>query len=363
MVVRGTVNHTAAGGIINCMKSEKSGWLCFVVIALATMITFFMSSCDGPVMPTPTSNPAATDTPTTSYPAPTLTSPADGETFRGEKWTNFSWHWDGILQERERFDVRIWRSGKPCRSIAIPREYDFSLYTPPDGFGQYLWQVAVFRVDENGSKLILSESLVRSFDWSDVTPAPPDTPTLTETPLLARSPTPTATHTPTPAATHTSIPTPTDTSTPTATDTPTPTCTPTITLTPTPSLLPAPTLLEPKDGVKYCPATEITLKWEWNVRPFQANEYYAVRIWKDEPGRHERSRHWEPDYNATTYQTKLIGKTEWFEGTGWYLWNVVVLFDTGQVDEDGYKIWKPMSETSESRHFFVRKGDDPDCWP
>ncbi len=129
-------------------------------------------------------------------------------------------------------------------------------------------------------------------------------------------------------------------------------------------MLPAPTLLDPSPEAEYCPDQEIILKWEWNVRPFQANEFYAVRIWRDLPGAREHSRHWEADYANTTFRTRPKGNPEWYEGEdAYYVWNIVVLFDTGQYNEQGFKVWERVSETSENRRFFIHKWDDPKCMP
>ena len=142
--------------------------------------------------------------------------------------------------------------------------------------------------------------------------------------------------------------------------------------TPTPALLAAPTLVEPENDHEYCIFDEIILKWKWDDRPFKENEFYAVRIWKDDPGRTERSRYWEEHYDVKTYRTipkedalKPDGdRSKWFEGeNAYYRWNVVVLLDTGKVDEQGYKIWEAVSETSESRRFFVLPERHPKCVP
>jgi hypothetical protein len=128
-------------------------------------------------------------------------------------------------------------------------------------------------------------------------------------------------------------------------------------------LLPAPSLSEPEDGDEFCPTDEITLKWKrWEVRPFQANEFYAVRIWKDEPGSYEKSRHWEQDPRTTSYH-KRIEDEAWYIGDGRYHWNVVVLFDTGKRDEKGNKIWEEVSEESACRHFVVLSAYKPPCIP
>jgi len=121
--------------------------------------------------------------------------------------------------------------------------------------------------------------------------------------------------------------------------------------------------LEPPDGAEYCSDDRFWLEWEWNVRPFQVNEYYTVRIWKDEPGSYERSWHWEPDYQHTSYVLELWVGQPYYLGSGPYFWNIVVLFDTGQTDELGFRIWKQASEKSETRWFVVYPMDHPKCSP
>jgi hypothetical protein len=164
---------------MNWMNSRKGSWTCFADIAFVIMVLFLVLSYSVPTpsvasaltdTPTPSSAPTVTDTLTQSYPAPTLVSPATGATIMGEQWTEFCWHWDGVLQEGEKFDLQIWRYGKPRSSFSIGRKCNCLLYTPPDGFGDYLWQVAVVRIDESGSQSTLCESLEESFVWSDVPP-------------------------------------------------------------------------------------------------------------------------------------------------------------------------------------------------
>ena len=159
------------------MNSRKGSWTCFADIAFVIIVLFLVLSYSVPTpsvasgltdTPTPSSAPTVTDTLTQSYPAPTLISPAPGATIIGEQWIEFSWHWDGALQEGEEFDLQIWRYGEPRSSFAIGRECNCLLDTPPDGFGDYLWQVAVVRIDESGSKSTLCESLECSFVWSGV---------------------------------------------------------------------------------------------------------------------------------------------------------------------------------------------------
>ncbi len=207
------------------------------------------------------------------------------------------------------------------------------------------------------------------------TPTPRPTLTFTATasprvqPEPSATPTPGATHAPSPTAT--TAPTSTPSATPTATLTITrpPTHTPTPSPTPAPTLLPAPRLLSPPNGERYCPGWGFKLEWAWDGRPFQANEYYAVRIWRDEPEHTERSKHWEPDYNRKSFDVLLEERSDlppddrYYEGVGTYNWNIIVLFDTGEVDEQGFKKWQPVSEESEWRQFIVLPRDDAYCLP
>ena len=681
-----------SGGVINRMKNIKSSWAYLVIIALAIMLLFSTSSCGGTDTPTPTTSPPP------AYPSPILINPVEGATIVGEQVTEFSWQWDGTLQEKT-FELRIWRSEKPAPQlpIAILTEPSFPLNAPPDGFGEYLWQVAVAWIDESGSPSTLSESLVWPLVWSDLTvkddtstvaedsgttnlnvlvndsitpdtgealtitevgvgsesgaitivggssinyePAPdffgteiftytvndsapgadytatvtvtvtpvndpplanndtltvtedcdtttldllandlvaPDTSetltittvvigsaggitaladgssinyepapdffgteiftytindgtpgsddtatvTVTVTPVndppLANNDTLTVTedcdtttldllandlvapdtsetltittvvigsaggitaladgssinYEPAPDFFGTEIFTYTindgtpgsdDTATVTVTVTPvndppvavddaysvyedntltiaasgvltndsdidrdpitaalvsnvssgtlslnadgaftytpdanfygkdsftykandgsldskiatvtitvttpaTPTPMPIPTPTPTLSLLPAPILQGPPDGDECCPGDKFTLEWQWDGT-FKANEFYAVRIWKDEEGSRERSRHWESDPNLQRFEVKLWEDAEYYQGPGTYCWNVVVLFDTGQTDEEGNKIWKQVSEKSETRRFVVYSMDHRKCEP
>jgi hypothetical protein len=161
---------------MNWMNGRKGSCTCFADITFVIMVLFLVLSYAVPTptvasgltdTPTPISTPAATDTLTQSYPSPILVSPKLGETIKGK--TSFSWQWDGALQEGEWFDLQIWQRGKPSL-IVLRRNCTCLLDTPSDGFGLYLWQVAVVRIDESGNKSTLCESLEWSFVWSDVPP-------------------------------------------------------------------------------------------------------------------------------------------------------------------------------------------------
>ena len=399
---------------MNWMNSRKGSWACFVVIAIAITVPFSMSSCDGPTptnplapteapmptttvasvptdTPTPTNTPTATDTPTKPYPAPTLVDPASGATIMGEKLINFSWQWDGALQERERFDLRIWRSEKPGCTIAMARESSFPLDTPPDGFGQYQWQVAVVRIDESGNKSPLSESQISPFVWIDVPPTS----------------TPTATPTPTPipdavvnaenlnlrsgpgmvydrlgvleqgdplevtsrnlagdwlrviapdggegwvAASLLKINVPlAGVATAQAPPTPTPMYTPTPTVTPTPELLLAPTLLEPKaDEGDF--TGWVFLKWRWE-RPLEKDEYFSVRVRNKKVGECHHTQVQEPAYNGGLSYCP----------SGEYYWQVAVVRKLCEDCPNEQK-WQTISQPSEDwliRYQIMDEEDEP----
>jgi hypothetical protein len=274
---------------MNWMNSGKGFWMCFAGITFTIMVLFSMSSCDvsaPTVASAPTGNsamttpPTATDTPTPTYPAPILANPTPGATIVGEKLTNFSWQWEGDLREGEKFDLRIWRTEKPCCTVEMLDERSYLLDTPPDGFGQYQWQVAVVRIDEGDSKLTLCESPIWPFVWSDVP---------TSTPTHSTS-TPTPTNTPTPTHTPTDTPTPTHT----PTDTPTPTH--------TPESYSALVLNQPEDGANL--RLKATFSWRWNGQ-LQDNEYFDLRMW---PEGSEDHRLGVMDFHAIPRQPNANGE-------------------------------------------------------
>ncbi|TEU11391.1 MAG: SH3 domain-containing protein [Anaerolineales bacterium] len=335
---------------------------------------------------TPTSTPMltstsiTTDTPAQPYPAPTLVSPASEATIMGEKLTNFSWHWDGALQEGEKFDLRIWRSGEPASSVSIRREVSCLLDTPPDGFGQYLWQVAVVRIDDSGSKLTLSESPIGSFVWSDV----PSTARLTPTPrpdavvdvenLHLRSD---------PGKDYDSVRTLRKgdplkitgknldgdwlgvvcsdgktgwvvasclkinislTGVPVVYFPPTPTLTCTPTPTPTATPLPAPQLLDPGDAGRFSEHS-VLLKWKW-TRPLGEDEYFSLRVRPEKDS--EACCH--PHTKATQYSGSLVGCKD-----GRHYWSVVV----ARRDPESPTGWQEISKPSEEQWFdFFRPDED-----
>jgi hypothetical protein len=136
-------------------------------------------------------------------------------------------------------------------------------------------------------------------------------------------------------------------------------------------LLPAPVLLAPQDGAEYCAGNVFWLEWAWDARPFGPNEYYGVKVWKDDPEFADWDRHWEEGFDKRLFEVKLrpderadvLLKKKYFQGSGNYLWNVVVLFDTGRTNKDGSKIGREISETSEERQFIVLSIEDSKCIP
>lgn len=209
---------------------------------------------------------------------------------------------------------------------------------------------------------------------STLTPALTPTPTLTLTPTaipVPLTPTLTPTVTPVPLTPTPTTPPPTiimfpTTPLPTTTPRfePSPTVlgltTPTRTSTPTSILLPAPVLLEPQDmdpsnlqpGEGYCPGSHLTLKWEWDFRPFQANEFFDVVIWRE--GDNIESAHWEGNRDNQRYETRIVeNEAKWFHGPGVYYWHIAVIYDTGEGVGDA-KTWVLVGEMSETRRFYVR---------
>ena len=399
------------------MNSRKGSWTCFAGITFAIIVLFSISSCsvpastkplaptDTPVpaptdIPTITSPPTATDTPTQSYPEPTLVNPVPGATIMGEKMTNFSWQWDGALQEGEKFDLRIWRSEEPCCSIAIldednamwdeDKKCSYLLDTPPGGFGHYLWQVAVVRIGES-DKSILSESQVWSFVWSDVTPTL--TPTATPTPI----PTPDAVVNVEALNLRSGPGTVYDKSgaleqgdpleitgrnaagdwvevvcpggkkgwvaascleiniplagvaVAQAPPTPTPMYTPTPTVTPTPKLLPPPILTEPENGASF--AGWRTFRWQWTY-PLEADEYFSFRVHNEKEGECHRT------------QVRDLAYTDGFTfcPSGEYYWGVTLVRKLCEICPEEQK-WQPLSQLSEERLIHYQVVDKPEDEP
>jgi hypothetical protein len=247
-----------------------------------------------------------TDTPRPPCLAPTLISPAPEAAITGNQPVEFSWHRGGVMQEGEKFDLRIWLAGKPCCTYSIEKESGVILNAPPKGFGHYLWQVAVIQEDKNAST-VLCESPIWSFSWSDITPTftPPNTSTPTSTPTHTPTPTPTDT----PTATYV----PTSTNTPTATYTPRPTHTATATPSPTPNL--APTLTAPDDGSKAY-GTYPPLDWTW-PSSLAEDEFFEVRVWHESITTYHPALGW---VKVPHFDYNIKGERD-----GKYYWTVLVV--------------------------------------
>jgi hypothetical protein len=345
------------------MSSRMDSWTRFVGITCVILVLFLTISCNPstsnnqagstntpmpvatialvsiatPVRPSipesATRMPTPTDTPIPAYPALILVNPAPGATIVGKEKMEFSWKWDSDLQEEQaEFDLRIWRLEEPPSTFAIGCECSVLIDTPPDGFGDYLWQVAVVRTDKIGKKLTLSESPVWSFVWRDVAPMP--------TPTSTYTPTPTFTYTPT------ATPTPANTSTPTATPTPTP--------------YPAPVPTAPDNG-KEANGTFPPLDWQWDGE-LGENEYFEVRVWHENIKTYHPALGWVKvphfDYNITH---ELMGK---------YYWTVLVVEGKDARPKDWWKpeafpypVWdgelvRDLSPEGEIRYFFYRPPPD-----
>lgn len=348
------------------VSSKVDSWIRFVGVALVILVLFLMISCNPstsnnqagstntpmpvttialvsiatPVRPSipesATRMPTPTDTPTPPYAVLTLLNPAPGATIVGKEKTEFSWEWDGDLQEEQaEFYLRIWRLEKPPSTFAIGCECSVLIDTPPDGFGDYLWQVALVRTDKDGNKSILSESQIRPFVWNDATSTPTPTPTKTPTPYFSYTPTAT--------------PTPANTSTPTATPTPTP--------------YPAPVLTAPDDGSgvqgEFPP-----LYWEWDGE-LGEGEFFEVRIWHESFTAYHPALGW---VRVPQFDYNIKGHTR-----GKYYWTVIVVKGTNAKPKDWtlkpwwpYPMWEgelvaELSPESEPRFFlFTPDKDSPE---
>jgi len=320
--------------------------------------------------------------------APLLKLPEDLAAFGPNDTIRFEWTWSGELQARDFFTVRLWAEGEPPQTYSFLKKNELIVDMKQRLGGTYFWNIAVVRLTKDQTWTIVSnESETRQFLWLTTsfptppipsatdhhqmlpTSTPPSTATRTPTPTFTSQPrfteTPTATSTPSPIPTCSATPLPTLTPTFTPSPTPTATPTPTFTFTPTPvpSLMPAPNLLEPQNGVAFCPGESFTLKWVWDSRPFQPNEYYAVRIWKNAPGSDKRDVHWEQDFYLTNYFVKLQDRQSYYEGPGIYFWNIAVVFDRGRMDNQGNKVAKLVSEESAIWKFVVLSQEQPKCSP
>jgi len=176
------------------------------------------------------------------------------------------------------------------------------------------------------------------------------TPTSTTTSTSPPTPTNTATLTPTP----TSTPKPTDTftATHTLTATPTPTYTPTSTYTPTPtSIRVLLNLLEPlQDAV--INADQIHFKWMWTSAPLARDEYFVVRMWRQDQPEQRYGLTWidQPQY-ILTLDSLPVSNVEF--GPGAYYWNIGVIRERC-LDHERRECWETLHE-SEPRRLYIKK--------
>jgi hypothetical protein len=110
---------------------------------------------------TPSPEPAA-PTPTSGIAAPVLLSPPDGLSVGIGHVINFSWQWEGELQEGWGFEIRIWKEGVDgdhfgaydARDVTSNKIQSGNIYTfsatlagtysiSQHGSGEYMWTVAV----------------------------------------------------------------------------------------------------------------------------------------------------------------------------------------------------------------------------
>lgn len=146
-----------------------------------------------PVPPTPTYTQTATSTPTPIpptltptpsptpklYPAPTLQSPADGQSYTGRGAAIIlRWSWNGQLGPDEYYDVQVWRDGETPQGIAWGKETSYqlgSMFYP----GKYNWRIVVIRGEDGRWEKDLSPpSETGTFSWHrpqapTPTPCPP----------------------------------------------------------------------------------------------------------------------------------------------------------------------------------------------
>ena len=107
-----------------------------------------------PVRATNAPRPSATATPSPTpgiiYPTPRLIQPQDVvylSQYSGNLYT-MRWTWDGVLNEDEWFDVRIWRAGMPHYGIAWTKDTEYVYDICLQGSGDYFWSIAVIRGED-----------------------------------------------------------------------------------------------------------------------------------------------------------------------------------------------------------------------
>ena len=106
--------------------------------------------------PTATNRPTATPTSTPLSPLTTveLVSPLNGEGVGG-KQIGLIWHWEGVLDDHEFFEVRAWHENDPPGSaIVLVKQKQFDYNVTPLREGKYYWSVIIIR-----------DSNIRYKDW------------------------------------------------------------------------------------------------------------------------------------------------------------------------------------------------------
>jgi hypothetical protein len=121
--------------------------------------------------------------------------------------------------------------------------------------------------------------------------------------------------------------------------TPTPMYTLTPTAIPTPELLPAPILLEPKHGEGDFTGW-VVLKWQWEERPLEQDEYFSLRVYNEE-GECHHTQVKEPAY---------VGGLSYCP-TGEYYWQVAVVRKLCEECLNEQK-WRTISQPSEEEWSF-----------
>jgi hypothetical protein len=254
------------------------------------------------------------------------------------------------------------------------------LDTPPDGFDDYWWQVAVVRIDESGNISTLCESPKWPFVWYE-----PDAVVNTEALNLRSGP-----------STDYEILRVLKQGDPlkiggrnligdwlkvTAPDeqegwvaasyleikiplagmalvlTPTPVHTPTPTLTPTPELLPPPIPLKPENGAAFI-GGPVILKWKLaDDRPLGPGELFSLQMHKEGEARichHYQPRDMEYWGDPISYCTE-----------GKLYWSVTLIRElcTDCPEEERWQELSEPSEEREERWIYYVPGEEPWTWP
>lgn len=294
-----------------------------MTVLIFTVASLSMASCTGNRIPTPT--------PLSPHPPPTLLRSSLGTIIAETQPVKLEWEWDGNLEEKECFCLRIRLGNELIREIFTKAKSRTLLPPTP---GKYEWDVAVvYKASDDATPTPLSESETGYFECATCTP----TSTTTSTPTSTLTNTPTMTPSPISTSTPTSTPTLASTSTPTSTATPTPTNT--LTATPTPTL-PPPTLISPEDGGSVDPNTLLEWAWDGELGP---DDCFSLRVWKEGE---EPCFHWQ--LRETSYTAGMLGSCH----GGDYFWQVGV---SRKATEDSE--WENIAEPSDIWQFRYNKPD------